>query len=425
MPSRDVSYRLKIGTLYGIIKLLTSKLKMNKQKLKLETITRLLAYGSLTLFLIMTSLLTPSVKADQFDQQISTIKEQTSQTQGAVDQLQLQANSYQDAIARLNQQIIDIQASIRANIARQADLQKQIAAAELELENQRRVLGEDIKTMYLEGQISTLEMLASSKDLSQFVDKQQYRTSVQDKIKSTVDKITALKISLKSQKEQVDQLLQTQKQQQAQLAADQAQQAQLLALNQQQQDQYNQQIKENASKIASLRAQQAAANAAIARAARVNMSSGGSGGSCDVGQGNGGYSAAGGSQGNPCSAAQDSIPDWAYDARNVYIPNRECTSYAYWYMNQVEGKAFSASGNAKQWIYTSSRPVDRTPEVGAIGVWPNSAFGHVMIIQAVGPTTYGGTNVPAGEVMVSNMNFDYNGHFSYNLWPINSLYFIH
>jgi hypothetical protein len=42
--------------------------------------------------------------------------------------------------------------------------------------------------MYLEGKTSTLEMLASSKDLSDFVDKQQSRNAVQSKVKDTMAK---------------------------------------------------------------------------------------------------------------------------------------------------------------------------------------------------------------------------------------------
>src|SRR5690349_3581086 len=100
--------------------------------------------------------LSPLVKADQFDEQIK----------------QLQADSYQDAINKLQSQIDAIRAQIQANIVKRDDLQNQIKAAEIELEKQKDLLGENIKAMYVEGEISTLEMLASSKDLSEFLDKQ-------------------------------------------------------------------------------------------------------------------------------------------------------------------------------------------------------------------------------------------------------------
>ncbi len=58
--------------------------------------------------------------------------------------------------------------------------------------------------MYVEDDISTLEMLASSKDLSDFVDKQQYRNSVKNKIKLTLDRITELRHQLKGQKESLE-----------------------------------------------------------------------------------------------------------------------------------------------------------------------------------------------------------------------------
>src|SRR6202008_3294087 len=123
------------------------------------------------------------------------------------------------------------------------------------LVQQRNLLGQNIKAMYLEGDITTLEMLASSKDLSDFVDKQQYRSSVKDKIKDTLDKITALKLQLNSQKEEVQRILKDQQAMQATIAAQKAQQDALLSFTQAQKDQYLQAIKSNNSQISQLRAQ--------------------------------------------------------------------------------------------------------------------------------------------------------------------------
>jgi peptidoglycan hydrolase CwlO-like protein len=89
-------------------------------------------------------------------------------------------------------------------------------------------LGENIKTMYLEGDISTLEVLASSKDLSDFVNKQEYRNSVSNKVKASVDKVNALKAELQKQQNEQQDLLKDQQAQQSQLQSDQAQQTALL-----------------------------------------------------------------------------------------------------------------------------------------------------------------------------------------------------
>jgi peptidoglycan hydrolase CwlO-like protein len=243
----------------------------------------------------------PNVNADSFDEQIKALNQQNAQTQSSVSQLQVQASSYQDVINQLQAQISQIQQQIAQSQSQQASLQQQIDANQKELDNQKTILAVDIKASYVDGQPSTIEMLASSKNLSDFVDKEEYRNSVQNKIQTTLAKITTLQNQVKEQKVKVDQLLADQQTQQAQLDADRSQQAQLLAYNESQQSSYNQQIKSNQSKIASLRQQQIAENARLFAGAKVV-----SGGACDTAQGDT-YPA------QWCGKSQDSVLDsWGY-----------------------------------------------------------------------------------------------------------------
>lgn len=326
----------------------------------------------------------PMVRADQFDEQIKQIQSDTSNKQAAVGDLQAQAASYQDAINKLQQQITAIQDQIKANEAKRDDLQNQIAAAEAELAKQKKLLGENIKTMYVEGEISTLEMLASSKDLSEFLDKQQYRTAVQDKIKTTLDKINALKLQLKNQKQQVDQLLANLKDMNDQLGANQAEQNRLLNLNVDQQNAYNAQIKSNSSQIAALRAQQAAANRRL-------------GGSAEAGDpGHGGY------PNYLYGAAQDSLVDpWG-------MYNRECVSYAAWKVYQTYGHMpyWGGHGNANQWPASAQAdgvPTGSTPRAQSVAISMAGYYGHAMWVEAV---------YSNGYIRVSQMNYDLAGHYS-------------
>lgn len=369
----------------------------------------------------MGSFLVPSIAgalaSSQIQQQINELNQANNQARSSVRNLRVQADSYEDAISKLQIQINDIQNAINANIAKQEELQKQITAAELELARQKTILGENIKAMYLEGQISTLEMLASSKDLSEFVDKQQYRNSVKDKIIATVAQITELKHKLNAQKDEVELLLKTQQEQQSKLDGDRAEQSHLLSLNKSEQNQYNQQIRTNNSNIAFLRSQQAAINASSST--RVYVDGTEHGGACDNGYGNGGYSQASGPAGDACNSPAFSIPDWS-----GLIYNRWCTSYAYWYFKRVIGSPLYVSGNARDWAYTSSIPISSNPEVGAIGVDTRGYYGHVVIVQAIGPTSWGGVNVPDGKVLISNINYDWEGHFGYALYNVGSLVYI-
>jgi surface antigen len=256
--------------------------------------------------------------------------------------------------------------------------------------------------------MSTIEMLATSKDLSDYLDKQQYSEAVQNKIQDTLNQIIDLQNKLRSQKNEVDQLLQTQQDQQSQLDSDRAQKDHLLSMNQNQQSEYNQQIKHNQKKINQLEAEQAAINAASSRTVAggfaIPGASNGHGGACDIGHGNGGYPMVW------CNADQDSL------TTSGGFPNRECTSFAYWYFTSVEGKSLYVTGNAKDWYYTSNRPVTGTPHVGDIFVHTAGPYGHVGIV----------VGISGGYVQTISMNDDYYGHF-YNTreYPISELYYIH
>jgi surface antigen len=157
-------------------------------------------------------------------------------------------------------------------------------------------------------------------------------------------------------------------------------------------------------------AQQAAIIQSGTQAVAVAAASEGSGGACDDGNGNGGYPM------SWCNAAMDTIPTISYSNDPI---NRECTSYAYWYFTSVEGHTnFYATGNAKYWANTSNYPTSPIPVVGAIAVETVGTYGHVAIVQALPGQVYAGHVVPAGYVLVSEMNYDWQGHFRYSYSPL-------
>jgi peptidoglycan hydrolase CwlO-like protein len=337
-------------------------------------------------------------------QQISNLNDQNAQTQASINALQLQSEGYQGALDTLDAQISSLQQQINANQAREASIQQQMVANEQEIATKKASLSDDIKTMYIDGSMTTIEELATSKNLSDYVDKQEYQTVVQNQLTAIIQQIAALQNTLQLQKAQVDQLLTAQDAQNAQLATAQAQQAQLLSLTQQQQGAYNAQVSANKSKISALDAQQAA----IIQAGTRSIGGGTyTSNTCNNGSGSGGYPAAW------CDSVQDSFnPIGGF-------PNRECTSYAYWYFTQVEGHTdFQVSGNANEWLGTSNYPTHSAPQVGGLAVETAGEFGHVAVVQALAGQSFQGGTVPAGYVAVSEMNYDFEGHFRYSYSPL-------
>lgn len=333
--------------------------------------------------------------------QIQALQEENDRNNDIVAQLAEQATSYQDAINQLQTRINIVQTQINLNTAKQRQLETKIKANEIELAKQRKVLGENIRVMYVEGQISTIEMLATSKNLSDFVDKEEYRTAVKNKIQETLQTIADLQNKLKEQKVQVERILADQQKKQSQLASARAEQAEMLSYNQSRQSAFNAQTAKNNARIQDLIAQQRAAN---------NTTDGGyyflrfPGPVHDFNPGNYPYRNAGFSmQTGPCSTTDqwaDSPDRWGYCTR-------QCVSYAAWAVEASGRRAPMYYGNAKEWVsaaYNDGVTVSRIPRKGDIAISTSGYWGHAMYVESV---------ISSTQIRVSQYNAGLDGNFSY------------
>jgi surface antigen len=371
---------------------------MQKQKvLRPNPLWRRITAGILLMSLVSGAAV---VHADQFDDQINAINAQKSQNQSQLNDLTAQAASYQDAINQLQVQINAMQAAIAANVAKQADLQNQIVAAQQQIDLKKSQVGASVKAMYLDGQPTSIEQFASSKNLSEYVDKEEYRSTVQAQLTATIKQIADLQVQLQKQKQEVEVLLASQQQQNDQLAGAQGQQASLLSMTQAQQADYSAKIQSQNASIASLRQQQAAENAKHFR----------------------GYTVVAGNNGDDTypnvwrNNAQDSMLD------NWGMYNRECVSYTAWKV-AASGRDmpyWGGYGNANQWpsnARAAGIPVDGNPRAGDVAIAYWGSYGHAMYVESVNDD---------GTINISQYNWDYAGHFSeiYHFNP-SGLSFIH
>lgn len=342
------------------------------------------------------------VHADTYQAQIDALQNQNASALGVLNGLMDQAGSYQSAINQLQTQINAVQAQINANQARQASLEQQLADAQAQIDQKRLELGAIIKAMYIDGQITTIEQLATSNNLSDYVDKQIYRQTVQNQLNAMIEQIKQLQIQLQKQKTELDTLIASQKAQQQQLASTEYQQNQMLSYNQSQQSNYNSQIAANTSQIAELRRLQIIANN------KYNI------GNFRGDPGNGGYPS------EWANAYQDSmIDDWG-------MYNRECVSYTAYRVHQdfLLGKNtrdmpwWGGFGNAKQWddnAMAAGIPVDSNPTPGSIAISNYGFYGHAMYVEAVN----------GNEIYVQQYNQQLNGQYSEGWRYTTGLVFIH
>jgi len=348
-------------------------------------------------FLALPMVLGGYVAGQSFQEQIDTLNSENNTIQSERQNLINEADSLEAVISSLQAQINDLQSQINANEAKKNDLLRQITEAEAEILRQRELLGENIRAMYLEGDISTLEMLASSKDLSEFLDKEQYRSEVQSKVKTTLDRINELKAQLEAQQIEVEKILIDQRTIQIQLDTQRAEQSRLLALNEGQQSELRSQISANSSKISDLRRQQAAANARLfAGRGTINVPD---------------------TTGYPWAGV--GFPNTSSDPWGMY--KRQCVSYTAWkvWKSGRYMPFWGGVGNANQWDDNAIRagiPVDGNPRVGDVAVSNSGYYGHVMYVEAVHDD---------GTIYVSQYNANWGGTYSEARVNIGNLVFIH
>jgi peptidoglycan hydrolase CwlO-like protein len=378
---------------------------MKKQRIRnIQNLSRSFKLTSLLVLVVSVvvgGLSVTLVNADSVSQmqaQIDALSSQNSQNRQTLVGLETQASNYQAQIDLLNSQIASLRSQISDNQAKQLQLQADIQAKQQELDQQKVALGEDLKAMYVSGQMSTVEMLATSKNLSDYIDAATYSNAVQNKIQNTLAQITALKNQLLEQQAQVQALLATLNTQQKDLSAKQAEQSHLLAMNQEQQTAYNSQIAANQSQIAAL--QQKIIEANLPKSGNVYYGS-----ACDSSHGD--------TYPTPlCNSGQDSLVDqWG-------LYNRECVSYVAW-KEYSSGKFVPYGlGNAGDWPDNVPNSwIDSSPRAGdaavrrsipGYGFWEGGQWvadvGHVMYIEHVNGD---------GTLAISQYNASLNGTYSY------------
>ncbi len=337
------------------------------------------------------------VFADSLDDQITALSAQVADQRNQAANLHSQADTAQARIAELQRQGQMLQSEINLSQAKYDKISSDIAANQAKLDEQKIVLSANLKSMYLDSSITPIEMLASSSNISEFLDQQQYQDKIKTKIEEAMAQVQAIQASLEVQKSQISRILSDQKGQQAQLQQLQAEANALLVQAQQNAAAADAAVKANNSQLSGLKAQQQA----ILMAKFGNSLSGGA-------------TCGGGYPGYLCNAAQDTVVDpWG-------MYNRECVSYTAFKVAQSGRRMpyWGGHGNANQWPDSARNAgiaVDGDPQVGDVAISLAGPFGHAMYVEAVS----------GGRIHVSQYNYGAPGTYSEMTISASGLSFIH
>lgn len=337
--------------------------------------------------------LSSTAVARDYDAEIRAREEEASKYSGEATKLGDVASSLENALKELRAQADALQQLINQSEQKLAKLKEEIAANEKKIAENREALGQLLADMYVDDQITPLEMLASSKNLGDYIDKQEHRGSIQSALSQKIDEINKLQRKLEEQKKQVEVVLKEQQAQRESLNAKQQEQAKLIAETRNDEENYRKLAEQRNAEISNLREQQRAANLA---ALRANNSRGG-----DPAATGAGSAVGGGYPAKWANAPQDSV----VDSWGMY--NRECVSYVAFRISNSGRRMpyWGGRGHAYQWPSSAQQegiPTGSTPKAGAAAVLYGGPYGHIMYVEAVNGD---------GTINVSDYNLNGDGTY--------------
>lgn len=353
----------------------------------------------------------PTVLADKYDDQIRALQREIEEYQSKAGQLQTQIATLQEEIRGIDTQKKLIQAQISLTESKLAKLQEDIATTEKNIQNNKVVLGKTLADLYIDDTISPLEMLASSHNLGDYVDKQEYRGAVREQLSQKIETIKKLRANLETQKADVQRTLADQTNSRSALVSKETERSSILARTRGQEGAYKQLSSDRESQKLKVQQQQQAAIEAAIRAA-------GGGGAVVL------PGTAGGYPWNESNCRVDSNA-WSHGGIDgngtdgMGYGCRQCTSYVAWRILKETGYAPTYWGDAIDFpasarsagFTTSSQPRSHAAAVISSGGRP----GHVVWVESV--------DSGAGTMEVSQYNY-YNaggsgwGHYSRMRVPI-------
>ncbi len=376
--------------------------KNNFTKLGLIIISLVIAFAGVPM-------LNQPVYADQYDEKIKALEQDIAKYQNEQAKLAEQAITLENTIATLNSQASAIQAQIDISQAKYNKLVAEIKQTEKDIQDNKDALGITIADLYVGDNITPIEMLASSSSISEYMDKQEYKSSVRDQLTSTISQVKELKIKLEKQKNDISKTLADQKSQKTALVTKQSEQQNLLSRTKGDEAQFQSLISDSLSAIAEARAIQAALRSRGDRTGGYTVLSGGllSNYVTDsrFGSWNDYNCPMGGYVGGQYLEFASTIGSDGIGGDNRGYGCRQCASYVAW-------KIYNATGFYPSWgdaHYFDNYAVEKfgysgnVPRAGSIAVMDEGYYGHVAWVETDPYVNNSGQTV----IQVSQYNWNY------------------
>lgn len=160
-------------------------------------------------------------KAEQLQQQIEDNEDYLAGVEDRAQTLENRLYAIQTEINNAGKKIELAELKI-------AELKLELEKTTAELERQKGIVQESLRTLYIEGDLSTFELLLSAENFGEFFNEQEYLEQLKVAVQDSADKVAALKVKIESEKLREEKLLAELQQQKKVLSDRRTEQSELL-----------------------------------------------------------------------------------------------------------------------------------------------------------------------------------------------------
>lgn len=312
------------------------------------------------------------------DDQIRVVQNEINQYQAEAQKLKDQAQGLEKELASLNSQKQVIQGQINLSQLQHDKLQEEIESTQNKIVDNKDALGTIIADMYVNDSISPLEMLASSKNIGDYVDKSAFQSSISEQLQEKIEEIKELRSKLEKQQSDVKRVLGEQGLAKKALVDKENERAVLLEQTKGQESAYQTLSADGEKRKGELhRQQQAIIEAATRRGGGISP--------VTIGDpSKGGYPWE-----NGCWVDGNAMSNGGQNGNGtdpLGYGCRQCVSYTAFKVGQRTGNYPRYWGNANQWP-SSARAAGYTtgssPRVNSVGVISSGQYGHVVWVESI------------------------------------------
>lgn len=176
---------------------------INMQKTKTSPKFRNIASAFAVLILVLgpNFALVGAQSVQQLREEIDEVKEEIDQSQQRINELKSRENTLANRLELLRAEARQVQSEITATEREIARTRAEIAEKEADLQRTKELIQENVKVLYKEGSPSTIEVLFSSDNFTDFINRQEYLDRAKENMNEAAKEASEIKAVLEEKEE--------------------------------------------------------------------------------------------------------------------------------------------------------------------------------------------------------------------------------